>query len=66
MTMFDCYNQLDNYLLLNVIHLSHIHIFDLDEKLNADALEKYGDSGSGKSLPFASLSDKIQKKKKPE
>ena len=31
----------------------------LDEKLNADALEKYGDSGSGKSLPFASLSDKI-------
>ena len=38
----------------------------LDEKLNADALEKYGDSGSGKSLPFASLSDKIDKKKKSE
>ena len=36
------------------------------EKLNADALEKYGDSGSGKSLPFASLSDKIDKKKKSE
>ena len=38
----------------------------LDEKLNADALKKYGDSGSGKSLPFASLSDKIDKKKKSE
>ena len=38
----------------------------LDEKLNADALEKYGDSGSGKSLPFASLSDKIDKKKNSE
>tara|TARA_B100000700_G_scaffold330051_1_gene454359 strand:+ start:88 stop:1812 length:1725 start_codon:yes stop_codon:yes gene_type:complete len=38
----------------------------LEEKLNADALEKFGDSGSGKSLPFASLSDKIEKKKKSE
>lgn len=36
----------------------------LEEKLNADALKKYGDSGSGKSLPFASLSDEINKKNK--
>ncbi len=36
----------------------------LEEKLNADALKKYGDSSSGKSLPFASLSDEIEKKKK--
>ena len=37
----------------------------LDEKLNADALEKWGDSGSlsGRSLPFAALGDKIKKKK---
>ena len=36
----------------------------LEEKQNADALEKYGDSSSGKSLPFASLSEEIKKKKK--
>ena len=36
----------------------------LEEKLNADALKKYGASGSGKYLPFASLSDEINKKKK--
>ena len=36
----------------------------LEEKQNADALEKYGDSSSGKSLPFASLSETIKKKKK--
>lgn len=36
----------------------------LEEKLNADALKKYGDSSSGKSLPFASLSEDIKKKNK--
>ncbi len=38
----------------------------LEEKLNAEALKKYGEKGlsSGKSLPFASLSDKLEKKKK--
>ena len=46
--------------------LISLSIRALDEKLNADALEKYGDSGSGKSLPFASLSDKIDKKKNSE
>ena len=45
----------------------YLSIRALEEKLNADALKKYGDSGSGKSLPFASLSktisDQIGKKK---
>ena len=38
----------------------------LEEKLNAEALKKYGEKGlsSGKSLPFASLSDKLEKKRK--
>ena len=37
----------------------------LEEKMNSEALKKYGSEGlySGKSLPFASL-DKIVKKKK--
>ena len=38
----------------------------LEEKQNADALEKYGEVGSGKSLPFASLGDSLKKKKKSE
>ena len=33
-------------------------------KMVNPALEKYGDSSSGKSLPFASLSKEIEKKKK--
>ena len=38
----------------------------LEEKQNADALKKYGEVGSGKSLPFASLGDTLKKKKKSE
>ena len=36
----------------------------LEERLNADAIKRYGQEGSGKSLPFASLSDKLEEKKK--
>tara|TARA_B100000959_G_C14955841_1_gene613677 strand:+ start:203 stop:1960 length:1758 start_codon:yes stop_codon:yes gene_type:complete len=38
----------------------------LEEKLDKEAIKKYGEGaiGSGKSLPFASLSDKINNKKK--
>jgi small subunit ribosomal protein S1 len=30
------------------------------------ALDKYGSEGSGKNLPFSSLSDDLKKKKKKE
>ena len=36
----------------------------LEEIEKKEALEKYGSEGSGKNLPFSSLSDKLDKKKK--
>ena len=34
----------------------------LEELAKAEALEKYGDEGSGKNLPFATLSEDLKKK----
>ena len=36
----------------------------LEEMQKKEALDKYGSEGSGKNLPFSSLSDKLEKKKK--
>ena len=36
----------------------------LEEIEKKEALEKYGSEGSGKNLPFSSLSDDLKKKKK--
>ena len=36
----------------------------LEEIEKKEALEKYGTEGSGKNLPFSSLSDKLENKKK--
>ncbi len=36
----------------------------LEEIMKKEALEKYGSEGSGKNLPFSSLSDDLKKKKK--
>ena len=36
----------------------------LEEIEKKEALEKYGSEGSGKNLPFSSLSDELDKKKK--
>ena len=38
----------------------------LEEIERKDALEKYGAEGSGKNLPFSSLSDDLEKKKKED
>ena len=38
----------------------------LEEIERKDALEKYGSEGSGKNLPFSSLSDDLKKKKKED
>ena len=38
----------------------------LEEIERKVALEKYGSEGSGKNLPFSSLSDDLKKKKKEE
>ena len=38
----------------------------LEEIERKDALEKYGAEGSGKNLPFSSLSDDLKKKKKED
>ena len=35
----------------------------LEEMEKKEALEKYGSEGSGKNLPFSSLSDELKKKK---
>ena len=35
----------------------------LEEIEKKEALEKYGSEGSGKNLPFSSLSDDLKKKK---
>ena len=34
------------------------------EEIEKEALEKYGAEGSGKNLPFSSLSEDLKKKKK--
>ena len=34
------------------------------EEIEKEALEKYGAEGSGKNLPFSSLSEKLEKKEK--
>ena len=34
------------------------------EEIEKEALEKYGSEGSGKNLPFSSLSDDLKKKKR--
>ena len=36
----------------------------LEENLTKEALEKFGASDSGKSLPFSNLADKLSKEKK--
>ena len=36
----------------------------LEEIQKQEALDKYGAEGSGKNLPFSSLSDELEKKKK--
>ena len=36
----------------------------LEEIQKKEALDKYGAEGSGKNLPFSSLSDELEKKKK--
>ena len=36
----------------------------LEENLKKEALEKYGSEGSGKNLPFSSLSEDLKKKSK--
>ena len=38
----------------------------LEEIERKDALDKYGSEGSGKNLPFSSLSDDLKKKKKED
>ena len=38
----------------------------LEEIERKDALDKYGSEGSGKNLPFSSLSEDLEKKKKED
>ena len=38
----------------------------LEEIQKKEALDKYGDEGSGKNLPFSSLSDDLKKKEEKE
>jgi small subunit ribosomal protein S1 len=38
----------------------------LEEIDRKDALDKYGSEGSGKNLPFSSLSEDLEKKKKED
>ena len=38
----------------------------LEEMERKDALDKYGSEGSGKNLPFSSLSEDLEKKKKED
>ena len=38
----------------------------LEEIDRKDALDKYGSEGSGKNLPFSSLSEDLEKKKKKD
>ena len=37
---------------------------DLEELEKKEALEKYGSEGSGKNLPFSTLSEELNKKNK--
>ncbi len=58
-------DRLDAMLVKKLKRSVSLSIKALEEKMNSEALKKYGSEGlySGKSLPFASL-DKIVKKKK--
>ena len=38
----------------------------LEKNLNAEAVSKFGSDASGKNLPFSSLSEKLDNKKKED
>ena len=45
-------------------YLDKKSIIEIEEIEKKEALEKYGAEGSGKNLPFSSLSDDLKKKEK--
>ena len=51
-----------NLVLNSLFEIASVSIKLLEEIEKKEALEKYGSEGSGKNLPFSSLSEDLKKK----